>query len=278
VSVPSISAHGAKIPALGYGTWPLAGRDCREAVRAALKQGYRHVDTAAMYGNEDAVGEALRESGIPRDEIFVTTKVWHDSLADGALQKSAKTSLKRLGLKEVDLLLIHWPNESVAMAEMIGALNDAKAQGLTRHIGVSNFSPRMLTEAWRHTNAPLVCNQVEFHPWLDQPKLAAAIRSHGMVLTAYCPLGRGRHLGDPRLAGIAAKRGKSPAQLVLRWLVQQGDIAAIPKSANPQRIAENLAIFDFTLTQEEMAAIAALARSDGRAVNAAWGPDWKSEA
>ena len=269
-------ANGARIPAIGFGTWPIKGEDCARAVTHALKSGYRHVDTAAMYANEEAVGEGLRASGVKRDDVFVTTKVWRDDIDDGALQRSAEASLKRLGLDQVDLLLIHWPNESVPLARSIAALNDAKRRGLTRHIGVSNFTMAMLADALKLTKEPLVTNQIEFHPWLSQPKLARTIVESGLALTAYCPLGRKpERLSDPVVTGIAARIGRSPAQVVLRWHLQQPGVVAIPKSATPKRIEDNLAVFDFTLSDSDMAAITALGTAKGRTVSVAWAPDWR---
>ena len=264
--VPAVSANGAEIPAIGLGTWLLRGEAAIRAVHAALDAGYRHIDTAAAYDNENEVGEAIRTHATPRQDIFVTTKVWPTEIADGRLQKSAEESLKRLQLDRVDLLLIHWPSRDVPFAEQVGALCDAKRRGLARHIGVSNFPPRYLETAVRRADEPLVTNQVEHHPWLDQSALLAACMKLGVSMTSYTPLGRGRIVGDPLIAEIAEAKGKTPAQIVLRWHVEQPMNVAIPKSANPRRLAENLDIFDFTLTPEEMRRIAGLALPDGRMV------------
>jgi diketogulonate reductase-like aldo/keto reductase len=269
-------ANGARIPALGLGTWQMNHEDCARAVAHALKTGYRHIDTAAMYGNEKAVGEGVRAAGVPRDEVFVTTKVWRDEIGDGPLQRSAEASLKRLGFDRVDLLLIHWPNDSIPLAQSIAALNDAKRRGLTRHIGVSNFTIAMLAEALRLSQEPIVTNQIEFHPWLDQPKLAAAIREAGLALTAYCPLGRRpERLADPVIGRIAKRIGRTPAQVILRWHIQQPGLIAIPKSANPKRIEENFGVFEFELPEADMAAITALGSAKARVVNVGWAPDWR---
>ena len=271
---PLVRANGAAIPALGLGTWAARGGDCAAAVAHALKVGYRHIDTAAMYGNEEEVGEGMRVAGVPRDEVFVTTKVWPSDIGWGALQRSAEASLRRLGLDAVDLLLIHWPNPAIPLADSIRALCDARRQGLARHVGVSNFPVVMLEEALRLAEAPLVANQCEYHPHLDQSKLLAACRRHGLAFAAYCPLGRGTLVADGTVQAIAAARGRTPAQVLLRWHVQQEGVIALPKSANPARIAENFSIFDFTLSDAEMARLSGLAHARGRVVDIGGAPAW----
>ncbi len=268
--IPAIHANGATIPSIGLGTWNLRGRDCAAAVVAALNAGYRHIDTAVMYGNEEAVGDGVRASGLKRDDVFVTTKVWHNSLRDGPLQRSAEASLKRLKFEAVDLLLIHWPNDAVPLKESIAALCDTKRRGLAHHIGVANFNVALLDESNRHASEPLVANQCEYHPRLDQSRLVAACRTYGMAFVSYSPIGRGQSLGAPAVAAIARHRGKSPAQIVLRWHVQQPGVAAIPKSGSPTRIAENIAVFDFELTPAEMDRISAEARQSGRLLDPGW--------
>lgn len=269
-----VKANGASIPAIGFGTWRLKGDAAVRSVGIALDAGYRHVDTAAMYGNEEEVGEALSAHETPRDDIFLTTKVWSSEVADGPLQRSAEASLKKLGVNSVDLLLIHWPSPTVALKEQIGALCKAKRQGLARHIGVSNFSPAYLDAAVRLADEPIVTNQVEHHPYLDQSELVALCRKHGIALTSYAPISRGALLQDPTVTAIAAARARSPAQILLRWHVQQPMNIAIPKSENPKRIAQNIAIFDFELTPEETRRISALQRPDGRQVDAPNGMPW----
>ncbi len=265
-----VEANGARIPSLGLGTWTLRDEACSDAVRAALNAGYRHIDTAAMYGNEEAVGSGLKTSGVARDEVFVTTKVWHSDLAPGDLLRSAEASLRRLNLSQVDLLLIHWPNSDVPLGDTLRALNDAKRQGLTRHIGVSNFSARLVEEAVRLSTEPLVVNQCEYHPYLDQSRVREACRRHGIAFTSYCPLGKGDLIGDPGIEAIARSHGKTPAQAILRWHVQQSGTIAIPKSGNRTRIVENLDIFDFALSEDEMRRISGLARPNGRMVYPSW--------
>lgn len=272
-SIPTLSAHGAEIPAIGFGTSSLV--DCGEIVATALKLGYRHIDTAWKYGTERGVAEGMRASGVPRNEIFLTTKVSHEFLRADDFARSVDESLKNLGVDFVDLLLVHWPNPQIPLSEPMPALARAKRQGLTRHIGVANFNIAMLDEAIRLCPEPLVNLQAEYHAHLDQTKLTEACRRRGLIFTAYCPLGRGRLLRDPVLAEIAAQKGRPLAQIALRWLVQQGNIIPIPRSSNAGRMAENLGVFDFALTEEEMKRIAALKRPDGRIADPAGrAPAW----
>jgi diketogulonate reductase-like aldo/keto reductase len=261
-AIPKLSARGAEIPAIGFGTSSLG--NCGEIVANALKAGYRHIDTAWKYGTERGVGEGMRASGVPRSEIFLTTKVTHEYLRADDFARSVDESLKNLGVDYVDLLLVHWPNPEIPLSEPMPALAKAKRQGLARHIGVANFTIALLDEAIRLCPEPLVNLQAEYHPHLDQTKLLEACRRRGLIFTAYCPLGRGRLLRDPVLADIAARKGRPLAQIALRWLVQQGNIIPIPRSSNPERMAANLAVFDFALTDEEMKRISALKRPDGR--------------
>jgi 2,5-diketo-D-gluconate reductase B len=269
----TVSAHGAEIPVMGFGTSGL-GKSAAEIVAIALRLGYRHIDTARKYGTERGVGDGIRASGVPREEIFLTTKVSHENLRPADLARSVETSLSELQVDYVDLLLIHWPNPQIPVSECMAPLVAAKRDGLARHIGVANFTVKLLEEAIQASAEPLVTNQVECHPYLDQTKMIAALRRHGMALTAHCPLGRGRLIGDPVLSAIAHERKKTLAQIALRWLIQQEIIAAIPRSSRPERIAENLDVFDFRLTAEEMDRISALARPDGRVANPAFSPVW----
>jgi diketogulonate reductase-like aldo/keto reductase len=262
------SVEGGAIPALGFGTSPLTGGLSADTVVAALKAGYRHIDTARKYGTEPAVAEAIRVSGVPRKDIFLTTKVSHENLRAGDFAKSVDESLAALKVDYIDLLLIHWPNPDIALSETMPALAKAKRQGLARHIGVANFNIALLDQAIKLCPEPLVALQAEYHPFLDQSKLLAAARQRGLVFVAYCPLGRGRLFNDPVLAEIAQARGRSIAQIALRWLMQQ-DVAAIPFSSNPQRIADNFNVFDFALSDDEMKRISALKRPDGRVANPA---------
>lgn len=277
-TAPLIEANGATIPAIGLGTFLLQGETATKAVAAALQAGYRHIDTAAMYGNEREVGAGLRAGGVKRDEVFVTTKVWWDNLENGALIRSAEGSLEKLGLDQVDLLLIHWPKPGGEVEDWIRELCRAKREGLARHIGVSNFTTALVDRALAAADEPLVANQVEYHPYLDQTKLRAACGRHGIALTAYCPLGRAAVLEEPVLRAIAERHGKSVSQVVLRWHVQQPGTVAIPKSGTPKHIAENIDIFGFELSPDEMARISGLSRPDGRVVDPGFAPHWDEAA
>jgi diketogulonate reductase-like aldo/keto reductase len=264
--IPVLSAHGARIPALGFGTSQLG--DCGEIVATALKLGYRHIDTAWKYGSEKGVGAGIRASGVPRPEIFLCTKVSHEYLRAADFARSVEESLRNLQVDYVDLLHVHWPTvDNIPLAETMGALATAKRDGLARHIGVANFNIALLEEAMRLCPEPLVTLQAEYHPYLDQSKVLAYCRKAGLVFTAYCPLARGRLFKDPVLEGLAKRKGRTIAQIALRWLMQQGNIAAIPRSSNPKHIAESLDIFDFELTANEMQEIFALKRPDGRIAN-----------
>jgi 2,5-diketo-D-gluconate reductase B len=272
---PVVEAHGARIPLVGLGTWDLRGRTCARLVEQALRLGYRHIDTAELYENEREVGEGLRASGIKRDEVFITTKVWPSHFVPRELERSAKESLVRLRLSEVDLLLLHWPNPQIPLSETLGALCKVKRMGLARHIGVSNFTVALIEDALKLADEPLVCDQVELHPFLDQTKVIAACRQHGMAVVAYSPIARGGVKNDAVLARIGKPDGKTAAQVSLRFLVQQG-IVVIPRTSRMERLSENLAIFDFELSEAEMAEIAGIAGRDGRIVNYAYSgsPKW----
>ncbi len=270
-----VDANGAGIPAIGLGTFTLTGETATRLVAGAIEAGYRHIDTAAMYDNEEAVGAGLREGGTPRDELFVTTKVWPSDIADGDLQRSLEASLKRLRLDHVDLALIHWPNPAIPLADSIGALNAVKERGLARHIGVSNFTVALVEEAVSLSRQPLACNQIEYHPYLNQDRVIAACRKHGLAVVSYCPLARGAELfAEPAVAEAAERHGRTPAQIVLRWQVQQEGVAAIPRSSKPERIRENLAVFDFALETEEMEAIHALRARGYRICDFEFSPEW----
>jgi 2,5-diketo-D-gluconate reductase B len=264
--VPTVAANGAKIPLLGLGTWDLRGRTCARMVEQALRLGYSHIDTAEMYDNEREVGEGLRASGVKRDSVFITTKIWPSHFAPRDLERAARACLERLRLSEVDLLLLHWPNPQVPLADTIGALCKVKREGLARHIGVSNFTVALIADALKASTGPLVCDQVEYHPFLDQSKLIAACHEHGMAVTAYSPLARGNLRNNEVLARIGAAHKKTAAQICLRYLVQQ-NVVVIPRTSKAERLKENAAIFDFTLSEGEMRDIAALGHRDGRIVD-----------
>jgi 2,5-diketo-D-gluconate reductase B len=273
--VPAIESHGAKIPLIGLGTWDLRGRTCARIVEQALRLGYRHIDTAEMYDNEREVGEGLRASGVERNAVFVVTKIWPSHFAPRELERAAKDSLARLRLPEVDLLVLHWPNPRIPLSETLGALCKVKQAGLARHIGVSNFTVALIEEASALTSEPLVCNQFELHPFLDQTKVVAATRAHGMAVVAYSPIARGNAKNDAVLTRIGKAHGKTAAQVCLRWLTQQ-QIAVIPRTSRVERLSENWSIFDFELAAAEMAEIGALAHPDGRIVDYAYSgtPKW----
>jgi 2,5-diketo-D-gluconate reductase B len=261
-----LAAHGAKMPAIGFGTMELPHRPA-ELVAAAIAAGYRHIDTARKYGTEERVGEGIRASGIARNELFITTKVTEENAREADFLRSAETSLKALGLDHVDLLLVHWPQPKVPFTETLGALAKAKRSGLTRHIGVSNFTLAMLEEAVRVCPEPLVTNQIEYHAYLPQDRMLAALRQHGMILTAYCPVARGKLLDDPIVGEIAKAHGKTHAQICLRWLIQQPVVAAVPRALEEAHIAENLDVFNFSLSDEEMRRISALRSRNIRIAN-----------
>jgi 2,5-diketo-D-gluconate reductase B len=268
-----VEAKGVRIPIVGLGTWGLRGRECVTLVQEAVRIGYRHFDTAQMYGNEREVGEGVRASGISRAEILLVTKVAPGNLAPKDLKASVKESLAQLKTSEIDLLLLHWPNKDVPLADTIGALCEVRRAGQARYIGVSNHTVALLDEANRLASEPLVCNQIEMHPYLDQSKVVAATRKHGMAVVAYSPIARGQAKGDKVLARIGKAHGKTAAQVSLRYLVQQR-IVVIPRTSKIERLAENIAIFDFELGEAEMKEIRGLAHRGGRIVDWAWSPVW----
>jgi 2,5-diketo-D-gluconate reductase B len=273
VAVPVVEAHGARIPLIGLGTWELRGRACTRIVEQALQLGYRHVDTAELYDNEREVGEGLRAAGIKRDQVFITTKVWPSHFAPPELERSAEESLTRLRLSDVDLLLLHWPNPQIPLRDTLGALCKVKRMGLARHIGVSNFTVALIDQAVKLVDEPLVCNQIEVHPFIDQSKVIATGRRHGMATVAYSPVARGGVGKDKVLARIGKAHGKTSAQIALRYLVQHG-IIPIPRTSNPDHLAANLAIFDFTLSDVAMTEIAGLKQTGLRVVNPPHAPRW----
>jgi diketogulonate reductase-like aldo/keto reductase len=270
--MPEIEAKGFKLPRVGLGTWQLTGRDCTRLVGQAIALGYRHIDTAQMYGNEAAVGEGVRASG-KRNEVVVTTKVQPERLLPADLIRSVKESLSRLRFDHIDLLLIHWPNPRVPLADTLGAMAELKRGGYVTAIGVSNFTVALLAEANKVTTEPLVCNQIECHPYLDQSKVIAATQAHGMAVVAYSPIARGNAAGDQVLERIAKAHGKTAAQICLRYLVQQ-DIVVIPRTSKVERLEQNIALFDFELTELDMAQIRKLAQPRGRIVDWSWSPKW----
>ena len=268
-----VEANGATIPAIGLGTWELRGRTCARIVEQAFRLGYRHVDTAQMYENEREVGEGLRASGVKRSDVFITTKIWTTHFAPNDLLRSTKESLARLRMTEVDLLLLHWPNPQVPLEETLGALAQAKELGLARNIGVCNFTVALIEEAVAKCPAPLACNQVEYHPYLDQTKIIIACKSYGLAVMAYSPVAKGRVKHADALNRIGARYGKSAAQVGLRWLLQQ-NVPAIPRTSKLERLSENIDIFDFVLTDVEMDEIFAMGTRQGRITDFGFAPKW----
>jgi len=264
-----VEAKGFRIPIVGLGTWSL--RDPARMVEQAIRIGYRHIDTAQMYGNETEVGQGVRASG-KRAEVMVTTKVQPTNLAPHDLERSVKESLAHLRLDVIDLLLIHWPNPRVPLSETLGAMAKMKRTGYARAIGVSNFTVALLEEAAKITNE-IVCNQIECHPFLNQDKVIAACRKHGLAVVAYSPVARGGAPGNEVLERIGKAHKKTAAQVSLRYLVQQG-IVVIPRTSRLERLQENFALFDFELSDSEMKEIHQLSGRRGRIVDWSWSPKW----
>ena len=263
------------LPNIGMGTFRLKGNDARDAVKSALSLGYRHIDTAQMYGNEAEVGDGITSSGIPRREIFLTTKVWHDQLQHSDLINSLHDSLSRLKTDHVDLTLIHWPSpgDAIPMEEYLGALRDAQREGLTTHIGLSNFTCAQMDKAKEILgDTAIFTNQVEVHPFLTNRKVVDAIQRAGLTVTAYMPLAVGKVLEDPTLKKLGEKYDASAAQVVLAWLHQK-DIVVIPSSTKEAHLKANMAALDITLEQADMDAIEALNRNE-RIADPDFAPDW----
>jgi 2,5-diketo-D-gluconate reductase B len=268
-----VTAGGATIPALGFGTYGMARPNMLQMIPAALKAGFRHIDTAQIYRNEAEVGECVAVSGLRREEVFLITKVWVANYPERVFAQSVDDSLRKLRTDYIDLLLLHWPSEAAPIAEQVGGLNAAVQAGKVRHIGVSNFNRAQMTEAVKLSAAPIVTNQFEYHPYLNQGPLIDACRRLGVAVTAYCGMAVGRVFDEPLLKGIAAAHRKTVAQVVLRWLLQQDRVIALSRSVNPDRIASNRQVFDFALSPSEMD----LAETDSRIVDPpglapAWDP------
>ena len=273
-----VEANGARIPQIGLGTMTLKEDVCVQAVKTALQVGYRHLDTAEFYGNEVENGEGLRQSGVKREDVFICTKVRQGDLMPDNFARVIDQSLVKLKLPYVDLLLIHWNNKDIPLKTSIGALCKAKKDGKTKHVGVANFTTAMLDEAWGVTSEPLVCNQIEMHPFINQDKVVAASKKRGMAIVAYCPIARGKVQGSQEFGADALERigtahGKSAAQVSLRYLVQMG-VCAIPRTATPDHLKANLAVFDFKLSDAEMAELKKLNATNMRVVNPPHAPVW----
>jgi 2,5-diketo-D-gluconate reductase B len=272
VQSPLIETKLMRMPRLGLGTWPMRGAECQRAVEGAIALGYRHIDTAEMYGNEEEVGAGLAASGVAREDLFLTTKVWNDRPNGAAIRRAFDASLERLATPYVDLFLIHWPSPELELSDALRGLAAIRAEGRAKAIGVSNFPPRLLKRAIE-ADVGLACLQVEFHILLDQSKLLEICRANGLVLTAYSPLAKGESSEHPELRRIAAKHGATGAQVALAWLLAQDGVAMVPKAASRNRQQENLDALKVTLDAGDLKAIAALPK-DRRYVNPGMAPDW----
>ena len=247
-----VEAYGARVPAVGLGTWQLTGTECYETVSTALDLGYRHVDTAQLYDNEREVGRAIADADVDRDDVFLTTKVSPRNAGHDDLIASVEASLDRLDTEYVDLLLLHWPNPLVSVESTMAAMDHLVEQGTVSHVGVSNFPRVLLDRARDAADTPIVTNQVQFHPYKPQRGMLSHCQDEGLVLTAYSPLARGTVLDDDTVQRLAAEYDRTPAQIVLRWATQHRDVAVIPKTTDPDHLEENLALFDFKLTGPEV--------------------------
>ncbi|KAA1001717.1 aldo/keto reductase [Paraburkholderia panacisoli] len=272
-----VQAGDAAIPALGYGTYGMSPHEVHRVLPAALRAGFRHIDTAQVYGNEAEVGDCIAASGIPRAEVFITTKVWVSNYHPARFALSVDESLRKLKSDYIDLLLLHWPGSDIPLPEQIGALNAVARAGKVRHIGVSNYNRALMADAIRLSAIPLVTNQFEYHPYLNQSLLIDSTLKAGLAVTGYCGMAVGQVLADPVLKEMAARYGKTIAQIVLRWLVQQDGVVALSRTSRIERLPENLAIFDFEVKAADMDAIHALARPNSRIVNPpGLAPQWDS--
>lgn len=274
----TINLQGNSVPVLGFGTWKLTGAEAVKSVDFAINNGYTHIDTAQIYENEAEVGEGIKNSGTPRDKIFLTTKVWRNHFADGNVMASVDESLKKLKTDYVDLLLVHWPFPETPVAKLVEGVMEAQAKGKAKLIGVSNFNVAQMEEALKISGGKVCNNQVEYHPYLSQKPVLDFTRQNKMALTAYSPVARGKAIKDATLKEIGLKYGKNAGQVTLRWLTQQDGVIAIPKSATPENIKANINIFDFELSAEDMAKISAMGSDEGRQVNPDFAPKWDKAA
>jgi 2,5-diketo-D-gluconate reductase B len=261
------------MPKLGLGTWGMTGAQCQGAVESALALGYRHIDTAQMYGNEGAIGPAIEASGVPRAEIHLTTKIWWTDLAPEAMRRAMQQSLAALRTDYVDLYLIHWPAPDMDLPRVMETLMALQQEGRTRAIGVSNFTTSLLRRAVEEVRAPVACDQIEYHVLLDQSRVLGYARPKNIVVTAYAPLAKGQLAESKALANIARKHGATPAQVALKWLLDQDGVAAIPKAARVESQRANLDALKLQLDDEDRAVIARLPK-DQRFVNPSFAPAW----
>ncbi len=273
ITMDKITTGGLRMDRLGLGTFRLTGEACRAAIAQALALGYRHIDTAEMYGNEAEIGAAIAESGVPRGDLHVTSKVWWEHLTPDGIRRAAAASLRALRLDHLDLYLIHWPAPGMDLPAALEAMARLREEGLTRAIGVSNFPTALLRQAVEEVRAPIVCNQIEYHVLLDQSAVLSYARAHGLFVTAYCPLAQGALAEHPTLAEIARKHGASPAQIALKWLLDQPGVAAIPKAGRRESQEANLAAWKIALDDDDRARIKALPKNQRR-VTPPFAPAW----
>ena len=267
----------AKIPRLGLGTWQLEGDHCAYAVSKAIEIGYRHIDTAQIYGNEAEVGRGIRDAGVARDELFVTTKVWNDQIEAEKVVGSMAASLDKLQMDAVDLCLLHWPIGAMEIEPQVTQLAGVKTSGKAKLIGVSNYNNRQLLDAVSLCPERLSAVQCEYHPYLDQDPVLKTARGFDMLFTSYSPLGRGGRsdlLQNPAVVRVAEYRGKTPAQVVLRWHLQQANVSAIPKASSEEHLRENFEVFGWDLTATDMKTLYGLMKPDGRMIDPDWAPEW----
>jgi 2,5-diketo-D-gluconate reductase B len=270
-TIETIGVQGTSVPRLGFGTWQIEGSEATEAVRDALEIGYRQIDTARAYENEAEVGEGLAQSGVDRGEIFLTTKIFPGAFEPDALKAAAEDSLRSLKTDYLDLLLLHWPDDSVPLERTLQALVELQEAGTIRHLGVSNFPAGLLAEAL--AQAPVFCDQVEYHPFLGQDRLLELARANDVLVTAYSPLAHGRVPGDATLTEIGEAHGRTAGQVALRWLLDQPGVSPIPKASSHERRVENFEVFDFSLSDDERERIDGLPKND-RQIDPDFGPDW----
>lgn len=270
----TVRAHDIDIPALGFGTFQLDDDVAEARVADALDLGYRHIDTARVYGNEEGVGRGLAKASVARHEVFLTTKLWMDEFAPEKVGPAIRDSLRRLAVDHVDLVLMHWPNPEVPVVETLEALEEARSAGLVRAFGVSNFPVAPFEEAVRRSPSPLATNQVEFHPFIDQTRVLDAARAARVPVTAYCPLAQGRVADEPLLGRIAADHGATAAQVALAWLLAEEDVIAIPRSSRRERVEENLGALGVSLSRTERDEIGSLRARHERLIDPDFAPDW----
>jgi 2,5-diketo-D-gluconate reductase B len=273
IVMEQLPTQGIDLPRLGLGTYRMQGDACRAAVESALALGYRHIDTAEMYGNEEAVGAAIADAGVPRKDLHVTTKVWNENLAPDAMRRAFDTSLKKLRLDRIDLYLVHWPAAKMNLPAMFETLMKLKQEGRTRAIGVANFNVALLKKVIEEIKAPIACNQVEYHVMLDQTALRKYMTAKSLPLVAYCPLAKGRAASNETLIAIGKKHGATPAQVALKWLLDQDGVAAIPKASRAESQRANLGALNIGLDDEDRQAIANLPK-DRRCVSPGFAPAW----